>query len=294
MLKFTPEVEGLLSGKKIALFGAGQSGVKAAVQLKKLGVDLHCFVDNDPCKSGARLLGTPVVMPGELSENAVDVIVIGPINAALVVENQLCSFIGKDIKILKWHSLFEYTDLTSWKKLRLDLAQYYNGRSKLTTWLESPQLMSNVVYRFGQYVNFEHRFGLKKLLNLVYLLLNFAVSLMTGIQIWHTVDAGPGLRFAHFGTIVIAKKAVLGHNCIIYHDVTVGQNYDGRTPKIGNEVKIFSGAKVIGGILVGDEAIIGANSLVNKDIPAKSIAVGIPAKVIKSYSETWMQRGGKS
>ena len=88
------------------------------------------------------------------------------------------------------------------------------------------------------------------------------------------------VKFPHFQNIVIGNGAIIGNNCIIYQDVTIGQNR-GLFPIIGNNVIIYAGAKIIGNVLIGNNAIIGANSVVTKDVPDNAIVGGNPAKIIK-------------
>ena len=99
---------------------------------------------------------------------------------------------------------------------------------------------------------------------------------------------GGGLMFHHdFSTMVSANS--IGKGCHIYQQVTIG-NGRGGCPVIGNDVTIFAGAKVYGGIIIGDDVVIGANCVVNKNIPSHSMVVGIPAKVIKcrkSENDDW-------
>ena len=93
-----------------------------------------------------------------------------------------------------------------------------------------------------------------------------------------------GVAFPHPVGIVISKDAVIGKNCVIFQNVTIGKK-SGQTGQkcavIGNGVKIFANACVIGNINIGDNAVIGACSLVLDDVPANAIVAGVPAKIIK-------------
>lgn len=90
-----------------------------------------------------------------------------------------------------------------------------------------------------------------------------------------------GLIIQHgFATIISAKS--IGCNCKIYQQVTIGYNHQLEAPIIGNNVEVCCGAKIIGGVHIGDNVIVGANSVVVHDIPSNSIVAGIPAKVIRS------------
>ncbi|MGI2216186.1 serine O-acetyltransferase [Shewanella baltica] len=100
---------------------------------------------------------------------------------------------------------------------------------------------------------------------------------------------GQNIKFPHPVGIVIGDGVSISDDVTIYQNVTlgaarVGEGVKGLYPKVGKDVVIFAGAKVIGNITIGDGAVIGANSVVTKDIPANVSAVGIPAKVVGDIS----------
>lgn len=104
---------------------------------------------------------------------------------------------------------------------------------------------------------------------------------LTGIEIHPGATIGPRLFIDHGMGVVIGETAEIGADVMLYHGVTLG----GRTttpgkrhPTLGNRVTIGAGAKLLGPISVGDDAQIGANAVVVKDVPAGAIAVGVPAK----------------
>lgn len=94
---------------------------------------------------------------------------------------------------------------------------------------------------------------------------------------------GKGLKFPHPLGIVIGEGVVIKENVIVFQQVTFGSH--GKVgeelayPIIENNVKIFAGAKIIGGVTIGENSIIGASSLINKDVPPNSIAYGVPCKI---------------
>lgn len=94
----------------------------------------------------------------------------------------------------------------------------------------------------------------------------------------HTV-LGKGVQLAHpYSTILNAER--IGDDLYINHLVTVGEK-NGKRPVIGNNVQLHAGCMVIGGIVIGDNVIVGAGAVVVKDIPANTIAVGNPARIIQ-------------
>ncbi|NME72226.1 serine O-acetyltransferase [Flammeovirga aprica] len=95
-----------------------------------------------------------------------------------------------------------------------------------------------------------------------------------------------GVFFPHPINIVIGDNTIVGKNTTIWQGVTLGSHGHNAQKKsypiIGENVKIFAGAKIIGNIKIGDGALIGANAVVLKDVPAFHTAVGVPARIFKN------------
>jgi serine O-acetyltransferase len=102
---------------------------------------------------------------------------------------------------------------------------------------------------------------------------------LSGFEIYYSATIGAGLKINHGLGTVIGARVEIGENCLIHQGVTFGDK-DGCRPKIGNNVIVYAGAKLIGNITVGDNAIIGANTVCFIDVPENKIAVGIPSKII--------------
>jgi serine O-acetyltransferase len=102
-----------------------------------------------------------------------------------------------------------------------------------------------------------------------------------GLEIVVGADIAGGLYIAHpIGTVIAVKR--MGQNCSVIAAVTIGMRNEWEFPDIGDAVFIGAGARVLGGITIGNNAVIGANAVVITDIPAGTTAVGIPAKVIRT------------
>ncbi len=105
----------------------------------------------------------------------------------------------------------------------------------------------------------------------------------TGIEIHPGATIGRRVFIDHGMGVVIGETAIIGDDCTLYHGVTLGGtswNKGKRHPTLGRGVVIGAGAKVLGPILIADEAKIGSNAVVVRDIPAGATAVGIPARVV--------------
>lgn len=107
----------------------------------------------------------------------------------------------------------------------------------------------------------------------------------TGIEIHPGATIGKRLMIDHGMGIVIGETAVIGNDCVIYHQVTLGgtgKEKLKRHPTIGNNVLIGAGAKLLGPINIGDNVKIGAGSVVLKSVEKNSTVVGVPEdRVIK-------------
>jgi serine O-acetyltransferase len=138
------------------------------------------------------------------------------------------------------------------------------------------------IYRFG---HLRYRFTTKLIrwpLGIIHLIFAKIGEMLFGVTIGVSAKIGQRLTIEHSGAIVIHGNAVLGDDCIVRQGVTIGnRRLDAplEAPKIGNRVNIGAGAKILGGITIGDDAVIGANAVVLIDVPAGALAVGVPAKI---------------
>jgi serine O-acetyltransferase len=100
--------------------------------------------------------------------------------------------------------------------------------------------------------------------------------ILTAAEIPPSVKIGPRLVIMHGSGIVIHSHARLGADCVIYQQVTIGSAVPkGAPPTIGDRVSIYPGARVVGGITIGDGARIGANTVVMRDVaPGETVRAG--------------------
>lgn len=110
----------------------------------------------------------------------------------------------------------------------------------------------------------------------------------TGIEIHPGAKIGKRPVIDHGMGIVIGETAEIGDDCLLYQGVTLGgtgKETGKRHPTIGNNVLVGSGAKVLGPFKVGDNSRVAANSVVLREIPENSTAVGSPARVVRQNGE---------
>ncbi|MEC2346370.1 MULTISPECIES: serine O-acetyltransferase [Paenibacillus] len=110
----------------------------------------------------------------------------------------------------------------------------------------------------------------------------------TGIEIHPGARIGNRLFIDHGMGVVIGETCEIGDDVVIYQGVTLGgsgKEKGKRHPTVGNNVVIGSGAKVLGSFKIGDQANIGANSVVLKEVPAGSTVVGIPGRVVRQHGK---------
>ncbi|MEO0540385.1 MAG: serine O-acetyltransferase [Cyanobacteria bacterium P01_A01_bin.105] len=171
--------------------------------------------------------------------------------------------------------------------IRADIHRYQLTNEAYPTWslfLTSQGLWLSLQYRTSRWVDQRCHWPIvRPFLKVICAILENLITLITGCELPNKAVIGPGLFIPHPSGIIIHTQARIGKNCNLSQQVTVG--FGGRgdqagTPTVGNGVYFGAGAKVFGPIDVGDNVAIGANAVVNRDIPNNAVAVGIPAKVI--------------
>lgn len=89
---------------------------------------------------------------------------------------------------------------------------------------------------------------------------------------------GPGLSIAHWGTIVVNGRAQVGARCRLHPNTCIGQGSDGGVPRIGDDAYIAPGAKIYGGITLGDGVTVAANAVVGRSHGDDVLLIGVPAQ----------------
>jgi serine O-acetyltransferase len=150
--------------------------------------------------------------------------------------------------------------------------------------LLSQGLWVTTAYRLNHYAR--HRFGSRSL-GVLPSIFHRAVTILTGIHIDAGAHIGPGLKFPHGGRIEMGPVRV-GRNCDIYQGVTLGASASTLDepyskpglPNLGDRVWVGPGAVITGDVTVGDDASVGANSLLVRDVPPRGVMLGVPARLV--------------
>jgi serine O-acetyltransferase len=174
-----------------------------------------------------------------------------------------------------------------WRRLRrfgrtlredLDAAQRRDpaARSRVEVALAYPGLHAVWVHRVA------HRMWREPGLRLPARLLSQVSRAVTGVEIHPGATVGRRLFIDHGMGVVVGETAVIGDDVVLFHGATLGgktMKRGKRHPTVGDRVVVGAGAKVLGAVWIGDDAQIGANAVVLKDVPAGALAVGVPATV---------------
>ena len=169
--------------------------------------------------------------------------------------------------------------------MKMDLNKYVSSgglKLKIKTVIVNHAFHLVLCIRIGQFLRAAPIIG-----SLLGVVVEYFIRIVFASDISLKSRIGPGLMIVHGHDIVIGGDVLIGENCKILNGVTLG-NKDTESgvnaqPKIGNNVVIGTGAKILADIKVGDNVRIGANSVVVKEVPDNYIAVGVPARnIVKS------------
>jgi serine O-acetyltransferase len=106
----------------------------------------------------------------------------------------------------------------------------------------------------------------------------------TGVEIYYSTNIGPGFSIVHGSGTVIGPRYDIGENFLVYQGVTIGQsNQEGTEQKIriGSNVILYAGAKILGELTIGDNVHVGANAVVVDDLESNAVYAGVPARLVR-------------
>jgi len=263
--------------RRVVVWGAGGLGRTALARWLPRD-KIVAVIDVNPARHGEHVAGIAVVAPSALAGLDADCVVIcTSVYAEVLVQLREAGFAGDRLYVYEAMLPADGSTPGHWERLCIDLAATRN-----TDWLRlvllKPQIAVNVTFRL---TNACAGIPLLWPLYAAFYVLHAIACVMFSIQVPVETPAGPGLIFAHYGTIVVTARARLGAFCTLYQGVTVGTNDSGEGPVLEDFVTVYAGAKVLGRTTIGAHSRVGANAVV-LDLASGSYAsvAGMPARVI--------------
>jgi serine O-acetyltransferase len=164
------------------------------------------------------------------------------------------------------------------ENLRRDITRY----EEIGQWYSNPGFWIVAIFRFGNWADALPNIFLRIPMWLLYRVLRFPFR-RYNVHLWAGRSGpriGAGLLLIHPTNIMIGQGVEIGEDCLIFHGVTLGTGQIPGKPKIGNNVDIYPGACLLGGITIGNRSMIGANCVVTRHVPSESIIVTAPCRII--------------
>jgi len=169
--------------------------------------------------------------------------------------------------------------------IKSDLRAVFDRDPAATSWFEVVFTYAGfhavVAYRISHWLKIHHVPFLPRFISQT-------ARILTGIEIHPSARIGNGFFIDHGMGVVIGETSEIGNYVTLFQGVTLGgtgKERGKRHPTVGNHVVVGAGAKILGGITIGDNVKIGANSVVLKNVSANSTVIGVPARVIKTQGE---------
>jgi len=187
------------------------------------------------------------------------------------------------------NKLYFKSDVINWVEKRDK--NKFNGKliqESIRLFIKYNDFRSQIYYRIKYDLKYSDNYRFLKII--LFFLLTLCKIIFRGIvNLYINSEIGKGLVLYHaFGTMISAKS--IGINCCIWHNVTIGFDDKGESPIIGDNVKIHSGAKIIGGIKIGDNVNIGPNALIIRNIPSNCVVVAQPSYIVKKNNKWVLEK----
>ena len=275
MLNVKKKISSFLKDKgNIAVWGAGglsQSSFKYFLNI----TDVKCVIDKT--LYGQDFNGFSIQSPENADLSDIDIVIIcSAAHSQIRKALKQAKFQGEIYYIYELLAQVYDDSSNELEYLKLDILAVKNSNI-FRLFIDKPQLFVNVTFRLANCCS--HHWYLRPIYWVLYVF-HALVCLLTSIQLPLGTKIGPGFGIAHYGTIVFSKRSVIGSFFTIYHGCTVGTNFTGKAPVIGNFVTQYAGSHLLGNSSIGDYSTIGANSVVlDLDSEAYDTIVGAPAKI---------------
>ena len=149
-------------------------------------------------------------------------------------------------------------------------------------------LSTIVYYRISNYFR-----SLKKPHRVLKRIIKYVLRPRKDMHIHEKARIGPGLRIYHGSGLAIGNGTIAGKNLTLRHGVTIGNNVGSVSddwnscPTLGDNVEVGCYAAILGNVVIGNNAKIGAHALVLRDVPDNCMAIGTPGRIIRNFSKPY-------
>jgi serine O-acetyltransferase len=269
--------------KKVALWGTG--GLGSQVISNWLSPNSFVtVVDSNLDKMNSQFFGKEIASPDSIIDNNVDCVVVA--TSAFKEVSDTLKNLNFNGSVINAYSLLvpnEKTYFSELDKLHIDILVQKTG-NWFSFFLNRPQIWSNITYRLCRHSS--NKTFLKVFLPFLKIWHSLTTMLLS-ISLPIDVEAGPGLSFAHYGTIVIRAGVKIGAFCTIYHNCTLGSDENGGKPLLEDFVTVYTGSTLIGDCRIGSYTRVGAHSLLLAlSTPGNCTVAGTPGRIIKYHLKT--------
>lgn len=160
--------------------------------------------------------------------------------------------------------------------LRADMQMYEDAGG----WYSQLGFYITATYRFGHWARALDSRAARLGCGAVHRAMAAPWRFFRNVHLPSAAEIGPGLRLIHPHSILVAPGSKIGARCSLYQEVTLGTGPSEGVPSLGDDVMVFAGAKLLGGIEVGDDVHVGANAVVSRSVPPGATAASQPARII--------------
>lgn len=169
---------------------------------------------------------------------------------------------------LRHYSLYCYGGRPLWRTTPRIL--YAHPASAMVIW-----------YRLGAFAWRLRIPVLRQVLQAVYLLCLPLVRMYSGVQLHPRTRIGPGLIILHFGGVIITEDCEIGRECVLHQNVSIVTTNYARGARIGDHFYAGAGAIITGHLVIEDNVVVGAGSVVTRSVPKDAIVAGAPARILR-------------
>ena len=266
--------------ERVALWGTGGLGTQVISDWLS-PESFITIVDSNLAKINSRFFGKKIACPQSIIDKNVDCVIVA--TSAFKEVSDILKGLNFNGTVINAYSLLlpnQVTSLSEIDKLYIDILVQKSG-GWFSFLLERPQIWANVTYRICRHSS--NKKFLKVFLPFLKIWHSFTTMLLS-ISLPIEVEAGPGLSFAHYGTIVIRSGVKMGAFCTIYHNCTLGSDETGGKPLLDDFVTVYSGSTLLGDCRIGPYTRVGAHSLLLAlSTPGDCTVVGAPGRIIKHH-----------